>query len=171
MMKRRPSRLLPFADKMAVLVLIFLLLALGVAAHRTTTRATPHAPLHPILVTLTQDSPGPLGLEKLVHVKVDKAHFIDEPQLFPKDLREHTIVAPESHPATTAPRAGILDAAFGWPPAFPSHPATRKNTGLQAGTLVDAPRVSGPCHAVLKAPTSGYLSKWDLPSVARPRRP
>ena len=96
MFGRYPSRILPFGDKNGILVVIFLVLSLGVGSLRSDQRERPNNPLHPSMVTLSQASQGPLGMEKMVYLNVDGKFFVDEPTVYPTGLDVYSRPVPES---------------------------------------------------------------------------
>lgn len=156
MLRNEISRLLPFGDKNAMLVIVFLILSLGIGALRIDQQNLPKSPLHPALITLNQETPGLLGIEKLVYLNIDDNYFVDQPIAFPSGLEIYSVADRENfRPGMLSSQsfeAEILDQVFGPNSVFVSEQVQRDNTGVLEFHILDREIPLAQCDEVMKSP-------------------
>lgn len=157
-MNRRTSRLLPFGDKNAMLVIVFLVLSLGVGALRSDHESEPVSALHPALLTLRQSTQGYLGVEKLVFLGIGQHYFVDQPVSRPTGLAAHSTTDATTFPENGVPRANrqeiVLTAALSEGSVFSSAGAKVESTGVVLETnLTDRDTLLHGCVSVLQSST------------------
>lgn len=161
-MNSEPSRFLPFGDKNAMLVIVFLVLSLGIGSLRSDRDEAPVSSLHPALITINQQAQGFLGIEKLAYLSVNEDYFVDEPILRPSGLDEHSLV--DATNFVGRGNAGpnykelALNNALSDGSIFRNAGALPENTGVASFNTVDTDIVLSICKTVMLS-KDPYLTK------------